>query len=192
MRRKQRERERLRERWVGIGWRTRKLSLSWQQWKGPLVIEKKKKKSKAVRNSCTGTGQRNKPVPLSFVFFLSSSSSPTAVGVVIHSAIERRCTAASGSAGPLSARIWKGIGGDKAQILFYYAMWRVFAECPMPLVQEGRRSVSLSLRSTSERDRRGSLCDDALIICEITNTLHQDPHAQLMILHIWGHRQRAA
>lgn len=115
----EREWERDREWWVGIGRRTYKLPLSWQQWKKPLVIEKQRNQRR--KNSCRAMGAE-KQACLPHLFFFFSFFPPT---VVSHSATEERCIVASRLVRPLSTRILEGIGGDTAQIGLYAAVWRI-------------------------------------------------------------------
>lgn len=112
-----------RERWqVGTGWRKYRIVLSWQPWKEPLVIEKKKKSQKH-KIPVERWGLKNKPVFLLFVSpFLPLLFTAR---VASHSAIEQRCTVASGLARPLSARILEEIGGDTAQIGYCATVWRI-------------------------------------------------------------------
>lgn len=75
--------------------------------KSPWLL-KKRKKSKA-ENSYRGMGAVKQACPPLHCFF------PFAVvGVVGHSVLEEGCMTASRLAKPVSMRIWKRIGGDKA------------------------------------------------------------------------------
>lgn len=75
---------------------------------------KKKKKIKGIKFLWSDEGRETSLSSSSL--FLPFLPLLFTARVVSHSAIEQRCTVASGLARPLSARILEEIGGDTAQI----------------------------------------------------------------------------